>query len=601
MTVENYRVSQYSVKAILGFIDAEDFAIPEIQRPFVWKKVQVRDLIDSLYNGYPIGYLIIWQNPDVRLKSGGTAKGKKVLIDGQQRVTALMAAISGLEIVDKDFKKERIKIAFNPFAANGEKYFETLTPVIAKNKKWIPDISEIFNTNFNNYTFTSNYCKENPDMSEADLSDKLMKLQGIISAQIGVVELDTSLDIGVITDIFARINSQGSSLNQSDFVMSKIASNSKYGGNMLRKAIDVFSRLAKKPEDYDLFRHDEDFNSTDYFKKLQWLKDNGNKLYVPDYSDILRVTSMQKFSRVMFKDLVSLLSGRDFETREFHEDIAEETFLKLKEGVLEFMQEENFKEYTLALYNAGFISNWLITSSLSLDFGYALLFLLRRDSRVKKQDISHYLQKWFVMSLLTSRYTGSSETKIDSDLREIKNKGFPRVLEELEASELSDTFWRTLPQRLNTTSQSSLFKVFLAALIRSGSSSLLQTNIPNRNLLDVKGDVHHIFPKEYLKKNGITNRSQINQIANLTYLDTQINRAMHNSAPREYFRIVSEQCSTKKPKYGNITDFEIFKRNLQENCIPESIIEMDYTRYDEFLQERREMIAIFIKNYYKNL
>ena len=90
----------------------------------------------------------------------------------------------------------------------------------------------------------------------------------------------------------------------------------------------------------------------------------------------------------MFKDLVSLLSGRDFETREFHEDIAEETFLKLKEGVLEFMQEENFKEYTLALYNAGFISNWLITSSLSLDFGYALLFLLRRDSRVKSRILA---------------------------------------------------------------------------------------------------------------------------------------------------------------------------------------------------------------------
>ena len=95
MTGEKFTLMQYSVHAILGLIDAEDFVIPEIQRPFVWKRSQVRDLIDSLYNGYPTGYIITWKNPDVKTKDGGKANGKKVLIDGQQRVTALMAAISG--------------------------------------------------------------------------------------------------------------------------------------------------------------------------------------------------------------------------------------------------------------------------------------------------------------------------------------------------------------------------------------------------------------------------------------------------------------------------------------------------------------------------
>ena len=96
---DKYSVTQYSVSSILGYIDAGDIAIPEIQRPFVWKASQVRDLIDSLYNGYPTGYLIIWQNPNVRLKNGKEASGKKVLIDGQQRVTALMTAISGHKIL----------------------------------------------------------------------------------------------------------------------------------------------------------------------------------------------------------------------------------------------------------------------------------------------------------------------------------------------------------------------------------------------------------------------------------------------------------------------------------------------------------------------
>lgn len=114
MTGEKFTLMQYSVSTILGLIDAEDFVIPEIQRPFVWKRSQVRDLIDSLYNGYPTGYIITWKNPDVKTKDGGKANGKKVLIDGQQRVTALMAAIAGKEVLDDDFNKDRIKIAFNP-------------------------------------------------------------------------------------------------------------------------------------------------------------------------------------------------------------------------------------------------------------------------------------------------------------------------------------------------------------------------------------------------------------------------------------------------------------------------------------------------------
>lgn len=95
MIGEKFTLMQYSISAILGLIEAEDFVIPEIQRPFVWKRSQVRDLIDSLYSGYPTGYIITWKNPDVQTKDGGKANGKKILIDGQQRITSLMAAISG--------------------------------------------------------------------------------------------------------------------------------------------------------------------------------------------------------------------------------------------------------------------------------------------------------------------------------------------------------------------------------------------------------------------------------------------------------------------------------------------------------------------------
>ena len=127
VTYDKYSVTQYSVSSILGYIDAGDIAIPEIQRPFVWKGKQVRDLIDSLYNGYPTGYLIIWQNPDVKLKDGSSAVGKKVLIDGQQRITALMTAIAGQKILTEDYEEKTIRIAFNPLAQGEEECFAVQT------------------------------------------------------------------------------------------------------------------------------------------------------------------------------------------------------------------------------------------------------------------------------------------------------------------------------------------------------------------------------------------------------------------------------------------------------------------------------------------
>lgn len=134
-----YSVNSHSVETILAWVKAGEIAIPEIQRPFVWDAANVRDLLDSFYNGYPVGYLIAWRNPNVRLKDGSISEGKKVLIDGQQRVTALMAAVLGQKVLTKDYQFVRIRIAFNPL----ERKFEVLNPAIGKDASWIPDVSSI--------------------------------------------------------------------------------------------------------------------------------------------------------------------------------------------------------------------------------------------------------------------------------------------------------------------------------------------------------------------------------------------------------------------------------------------------------------------------
>ena len=237
---EKYNASNIALEQILGYIKSGEIAIPEIQRPFVWKPAQVRDLIDSLYTGYPTGYLIISQSPNMKLKDGTISEGKKIMIDGQQRVTALMTAIMGLDIINANFEKKRIKIAFNPLAnpANEEELFKVQDNAILKDRRWIPDIAELFTPTFDLWKFVNEYCTKNGEITGSELNKILMQLLDIKNRQIGVITLDLDLTIDEVTEIFIRINSQGAKLNQADFAMSKIAANTKYGGDILRKAIN---------------------------------------------------------------------------------------------------------------------------------------------------------------------------------------------------------------------------------------------------------------------------------------------------------------------------------------------------------------------------
>ena len=106
MTGEKFTLMQYSISAVLGLIEAEDFVIPEIQRPFVWKRSQVRDLIDSLYNGYPTGYIITWKNPDVQTKDGGKANGKKIAMKKNKEIVLAAGSVIHFFSGGRDEKKD---------------------------------------------------------------------------------------------------------------------------------------------------------------------------------------------------------------------------------------------------------------------------------------------------------------------------------------------------------------------------------------------------------------------------------------------------------------------------------------------------------------
>lgn len=603
MIGEKFTLMQYQVHAILGLIDAGQFVIPEIQRPFVWKRKQVRDLIDSLYNGYPTGYIITWKNPDVKTKDGTIAGGKHVLIDGQQRITALMAAISGLSVLDQDFNQDRIRIAFNPLANDPTKRFEVQDASHLKDKKWIPDISVLFKPDFRQRAFENQYADCNEDIDLDEVSEELTKLKSIANRQIGVIELDHTLEINEVTEIFIRINSKGTPLSQSDFVMSKMASDTTHNGNMLRKVVDYFCHLAVKPNFYAQMQKDADFAATPYAAKMQWLADCNEDIYTPDYGDMLRVAFMYSFSRGKLSDMVSLLSGRDFETREFKDEIVADSYQKLEKGILAFINAYHYEQFLLAIKGAGFQSNRLLNSKMTLNFAYYLFLKLSDDATIPKNQVKRCVQKWFVLSTLTGRYIGSPESVMSRDIRSIEEKGFVSFFHEIELSVLSDTFWGvTLPQILETSSVNSpAFSTFLAAQINQNRNSFLVHGTMISDLLNLSGDVHHIFPRAYLKANGITAKSKYNQVANYTYLDTQVNKAIGEDAPATYFQKILQQFDSGVGVIGNLMDAAALKDNLAENAIPPEITEMTVVDYEAFLYKRRHLMARMIETYYKNL
>lgn len=312
---------------------------------------------------------------------------------------------------------------------------------------------------------------------------------------------------------------------------------------------------------------------------------------------------MHMFRRGRLKNLVSLLSGRDFNDKTFKDEIAKDSFDKLNAGVMNFMNEHNFKQFVLAIRSAGFISSKLLNSQTTIDFAYTLFLILQNSGEVQKTEIKRYIQKWFVLSTLTGRYVSSPESQMDRDLRAITSKGIVEFLREQEEALLSDTFWDVaLVQNLETTATNSpFFNTFIAAQVYNGEKSLLSNSSKVSDLILVAGDVHHIFPKGYLRDNGIESRSVYNQVANYTYLDTPVNIAVGKKPPNVYFSEAINQCTAGEIVTGTITDTKELSDNLHVNCIPNGIESMTADDFQTFLKLRRSLMAKKIKNYYYSL
>jgi hypothetical protein len=598
MSTQRYSVTPHPIETLLIWVKSGEIAIPEIQRPFVWEATKVRNLLDSLYQGYPVGYLIAWRNPTVKLKDGTSAAGKRILIDGQQRVTALMAALLGREVLTKDYETVRIRIAFHP----QEERFEVANPAIRKDVAWLEDVAEVFAPDASLTELTDTYAEKNPEADRKRVSRVLEKLRKIINNHVGIIDLAEDLDIETVTEIFIRVNSAGTELSQADFAMSKIAVNETYGGNLLRKAIDYFCHLAVAPEFLPrIEKADKAFAASEFLPQMRWLKDVNDDIYDPKYTDMLRVAFTSEFGRGKLQDLVALLSGRNFETKQYEDAIAEESFGKLKKGILRFVNQTHFERFTMILRSAGFVTSDLIGGQNAVNFAY-ILFLRGRAEKLPADDLERLVRRWYAMSILRGRYTGSPETAFDVDIRQIEARGLKAYADAVIETELPESFWTgMLPQVMDTSSSNSpYFLAYQAAQVKLGDKGFLSRDITVQDLLLNRSDVHHVYPKKYLKALGLS-RGQYNQIANFVLAQSEINIAVGDKAPEAYFKHLAEQCEGGRKKYGGITDAGDLRANLRMNCVPETMLDGAVPEYDDFLEQRRALMAEKIRTWFAGL
>ena len=596
MKSDNYKITQYSVSSILGYVENSQIAIPEIQRPFVWKGEEVRALIDSLYEGYPIGYLIVWQNSQVRVRNFGKGGTKKILIDGQQRVTALMAALLGKEVLDEQYQSHRIRIAFNPLAGKGEERFAVCDTKHEEDSRWIPDISIFFRRDFSFRQFEKEYKEANPDEDFTPLEESVDTLKEIVKHQVGVIELSFLLDIDVVSEIFIRINLQGKPLNQEDFVMSKISVNEQYGGDYIRNCIDYFCHLLREPSFYQVLQQNEtEFFNSEYGKALTWCQNEGQSLYIPSYADVLKVVLISYFGKTRIGDLVHLLSGRDgekkgFSKKEVSKKVSEEAFEKLGAGVKAFVCEENFQGFQKALKKAGYSCSRLLYSQSVLNYCYAMYLLMYRQGIGEKERES-LLSKWITMAMITGHYQSGGESTVQKDYANAQEEGFASYLAQIEELKLTDEFYNNvLPEKFtSTTARTAPFLAYVATQCARGVHSLY-SDVTIEELYKNKTESYQILPKAYLAKCGYKTREIYGQVANLTYVSKETKDIIRKKSPVDYKEDLEKAIGIEK-----------IRTSLKENGLTEAIFTANETDVIQILADRRRQMASEIREFYKTL
>ncbi|GIV65546.1 MAG: hypothetical protein KatS3mg046_806 [Bellilinea sp.] len=583
MTNLLFKKVDYSMGKLLEDIAIGDIGLPDIQRPFVWDTARVRDLFDSMYRGFPVGTLLFWENGfSGEHHTIGVGSKQKVpyllIVDGQQRLTALYAVMKGVPIVDKDFHQRRLRIAFSPL----EEKFEVTNTAIERSPEWIADISILWQPDFDQYAFVSEFMEclaERRELTPEEhkrIPKAIQRLVNLINYPITALEISALATEEQVSEIFVRINSRGRTLNQADFILTLMSVFWDEG----RKQLEDFCRRAKQPP--------TDHHPTPY-----------NSYFQPAPEQLLRVDVALAFRRARLEHVYSILRGKDLQTHEFSEEKRDAQFSLLREAQTQVLDVQQWHDFLKVLKRAGYIHPNLLTSETALVYTYAFWLIGKRDFGINSHRLLNLMARWFFMSSLTGRYSSSPETRMDQDLTLLRGRSraeeFIMVLEQEMAVVLTPDYWNvTLPNELATASARNTGQSAYFASLCILDAPVLYSAMKVRDLLDPTTQAkksalerHHLFPRKWLERQGYSDSHGINQVANYALVEWQDNIEISDQPPDEY-----------APRYERQFAPEVLKEMYRFHALPERWYELPY---EQFLENRRKLMAAIIREGFEKL
>lgn len=578
------------VEDLLSDVKNGRIGLPDLQRPFVWKDNKVRELLDSMMKGYPIGYIMLWASPEDYENTGYIGKNDKIykqpddlVIDGQQRLTALLAAMYGVTIKDKDYKERKIRISFNPLTRE----FDVWTPAFERNPEWISEISSVFMADQEHnisklrkaYIRTVNEGRvkngesELTDDEEDIVEQNINDLLNLNIYSLPTLKINSKADEEDVADIFVRVNSGGQNLTEKNFIETLIA----VYDNAVHDKINKFCVESRIPA-----------NGTSF-----------NQILQVDPSHLIRMAVGVGFRRARLRYAYMLLRGKDLKTGEITQDVRQDNLRIFKEALDEVTNLNNWHAFMNIFASAGYLKGNLVASSNAVVFSYVLYLIGKYDYKVPSLKLQKIICKWIFMSTITGFYTGATESEVEkqfADLRDVSSADeFVAYLNAVIANKFTDDYFEySLPAELNSSSATSpAWYGYIAAINVLGTPMLFSTApLSQYFVLGTSGDKnsvdkHHIFPKHYLEKIGYSNDRDRNQIANFTYLDYATNIDISDNPPIEY-------VGRYREKLGE----EGYKLACAQNALPENFEQLSYP---EFLNKRRLLMAQIVKKAYNDL
>lgn len=575
---------------LLKDVQTGRIGLPDLQRPFVWKDNKVRELLDSMLKGFPIGFVMLWESPvdfdnksQIGIGEKAFSSPRDLVIDGQQRLTALLAAIKGIKIKDADYKERNIKISYNPLTRE----FQVWSQAYERSQEWISVVSDVFTAKDNNtisklrraYVRGLNERRvkeERPELTEDEeilIEDNINDLLSLADYTLPTLEIKAIANEEEVADIFVRVNSGGQKLTEKNFIETLLS----VYDNDLHKKINDFCRNSRIPQEGTSYNH----------------------IIESDPVHIIRATVGLAFKRARLRYAYLLLRGKDLKTGKSSSETQKENLEKFSNALSLVTNLNHWHAFMNVVAGAGYLKGSLISSENAVVFSYMLYLMGKVEYKVSPVALNRLMQRWFFMATICGYYTDSPESTVERQFAELRSASSANEFVAFLENEISNYFtddyfnYNLINDLVTSSTNSPIWYGYIASLNVLNHPMLFSTTPTSKYfIVGTSGnkssiDIHHIFPKHYLALQGIEDDRDRNQIANYTYLDYSTNIDISDNPPSTYVAAYRERLGE-----------EGYKAACQQNALPDNFESLPY---NEFLVERRKLMAQMIRKAYKKL